>query len=160
MLEILRDKHTYELLTECTIPAPIDVVFSFFSNAENLELLTPEFLRFRILSTRPIEMQKDARIDYRITIHGVAITWKTRIEVWNPPYYFVDRQESGPYVFWRHEHHFETRGSETLMRDRVQYWPKGGRIVHSLFVKKDLLRIFSFRHERLMSHFSNNAEQH
>src|SRR4051795_11401839 len=47
------------------VPRPLDEVFEFFSNAENLETLTPSFLGFEILSRTPIQMGVGARIAYR-----------------------------------------------------------------------------------------------
>ena len=38
------------LETQQSIPKPIEEVFNFFSNAENLEFLTPDFLNFNILT--------------------------------------------------------------------------------------------------------------
>lgn len=48
------------------VPRPIDEVFELFSNAENLESLTPGFLGFQILSPLPITMRIGARIAYNL----------------------------------------------------------------------------------------------
>jgi len=39
----------HELKREQWVPAPLDEVFEFFSNAGNLEALTPPWLRFEIV---------------------------------------------------------------------------------------------------------------
>ena len=62
---------------------------------------------------------------------------------------FVDRQLKGPYRLWHHTHTFEPDGDHTLMRDVVRYaLPLGplGALAHRLFVRRDLERIFDFRH--------------
>ena len=46
----------WRLTTQVILPKPRDEVFPFFSDAGNLEKLTPEFLNFRILTPLPIEM--------------------------------------------------------------------------------------------------------
>ena len=43
------------LRKEILVPADMQKVFQFFSNAQNLELITPKELNFNILSRLPIE---------------------------------------------------------------------------------------------------------
>ncbi len=124
-------------------------VFPFFADAENLERITPRWLGFRVV-TPGVEMREGALIEYRLRLHGVPVRWRTRIEAWDPPHRFVDRQLSGPYRLWHHTHLFEPDGEGgTVMRDVVRYaLPFGpfGRLAHRLFVRRDLARIFEYRH--------------
>ena len=143
------------LTTEMTIERPLEVVFDFFSSAENLQQITPESLQFRILTPAPIEMKQGALIDYRIKLHGIPIKWRTEIESWEPPYRFTDQQLRGPYKRWFHEHTFEAIGpTTTLAKDRVHYIPRFGSLVHKFFVKPDLLKIFTYRQETLAEIFA------
>ena len=67
-------------------------------------------------------MRVGALIEYRLTLHGLPISWLTRIEEWVPGERFVDAQLSGPYKLWHHTHEFEPDGAgHTLMRDTVRY---------------------------------------
>lgn len=142
---------------------PIPEVFGFFSDASNLNALTPTFLHFRILTPMPIALRAGARLDYQLSLFGVRVRWRTRITDWQPGKRFVDEQEVGPYALWRHTHEFESRGSSTLMRDVVEYSePLGplGTVAHVLFVRRTLDRIFDFRRDavlRLLDH--SRAEQ-
>ncbi len=142
---------------------PVPEVFSFFSDASNLEALTPPFLRFRILTPMPMELRAGSQLDYRLSLFGVPVRWRTRITDWQSGTRFVDEQESGPYALWRHTHEFEARGSSTLMLDVVDYSePLGpvGTVAHILFVRRTLDRIFDFRRDailRLLDH--SHAEQ-
>ncbi len=141
---------TFQLERSQHVPRPLPEVFDFYANAENLEVLTPRFLRFRILSPTPIEMKAGARIDYQLSLFGVPMRWRTRITVWEPGVRFVDEQESGPYASWRHTHTFEADGDGTLIHDHVAYaLPFGalGALAHGLFVRRTLGRIFDFRRE-------------
>lgn len=138
-----------------------DEVFAFFAAAENLEQLTPAWLRFRILTPRPIAMHDGALIDYTIRLRGVPIRWRTRIAAWDPPRRFVDEQVRGPYAFWRHEHVFEQDGDGTVMTDRVEYTvPLGttwaGRAIDRLLVRPDVTRIFEYRHEAMAALFARS----
>jgi len=131
---------------------PLPEVFAFFSDASNLDALTPPFLHFRILTPMPIELFAGAQLDYQLSLFGVPVRWRTRITDWRPEERFVDEQESGPYAFWRHTHAFEARGASTLMRDVVDYSePLGpiGTVAHVLFVRRTLDRIFDFRRDAI-----------
>jgi ligand-binding SRPBCC domain-containing protein len=142
---------TVELLErEQFIARPLSEVFEFFSLARNLERLTPAWLDFEVLTPEPIEMHVGALIHYRLRVHRVPLRWVTRIEHWERDKSFVDRQLRGPYRLWHHRHEFSSRDGGTLVRDCVHYaLPLGplGTVAHRLFVRRDLERIFAFRHE-------------
>ncbi len=141
---------------------PIEEVFVFFSDASNLEALTPPFLRFRILTPMPIEMRSGAQLDYELSLFGVPMRWRTRITDWKPGLRFVDEQEAGPYALWRHTHEFEARGTSTLVRDVVDYsMPLGplGMLAHGLFVRRALDRIFDFRRDAIPRLLDYNPER-
>jgi ligand-binding SRPBCC domain-containing protein len=143
----------YRLTASVTLSRPRREVFAFFSNAHNLERITPGFLNFRILTPAPIEMREGAKIDYRIRLHGIPIKWQTRISAWQPNERFVDEQIRGPYRNWHHEHLFDDAGQQTVMTDVVNYGVWLGAFFHPLVVKKDLLRVFQYRQNRIMALF-------
>jgi ligand-binding SRPBCC domain-containing protein len=135
---------------------PRDRVFDFFANAHNLEILTPGFLRFEILTPSPIIMREGTLIDYRLRLNGVPVRWRSEITAWDPPHRFVDTQRLGPYRWWDHEHRFEERAGGTLMTDRVEYGVLGGALVNSLFVGPSLRRIWSYRALMIREHLESN----
>jgi ligand-binding SRPBCC domain-containing protein len=142
---------TYHLRREATLDCPLEELFSFFADARNLETMTPSWLHFRILSPLPVEMKVGALIRYRLRLHGIPISWTTRITVWDPPWRFVDEQLSGPYRMWVHEHTFEATATGTLARDHVRYRVYGGALVNRFLVRRDLERVFDYRQARLAS---------
>jgi ligand-binding SRPBCC domain-containing protein len=138
-------KGAYLLETTQWFPRPRPVVFDFFADASNLETITPPFLHFQIVTPRPIAMAAGALIDYRLSLHGVPIKWRTEIASWEPSHRFVDQQLKGPYHFWIHEHTFTDQHGGTLVKDAVTYSVPGGAVVHALIVKRDLTTIFAYR---------------
>jgi ligand-binding SRPBCC domain-containing protein len=135
------------------IPRPRHEVFDFFSRAANLEKLTPDNLRFSILTPEPIPMHPGTLIDYRIKLSGVPMTWRTKIDVWEPETRFVDIQLSGPYKLWRHEHTFKDVVTAdgrpaTEMGDRLTYavgFGPLGVLARALFVDRTVEGIFDYR---------------
>lgn len=139
----------HRLEREQLLPRPLPEVIAFFAEARNLERITPPWLVFRVLTPEPIEMRVGTLIDYRLRVHGVPLSWTTRIEQWEPGAGFVDRQIAGPYRLWHHHHSFRAQGDSTVVTDVVDYaLPLGalGEFAHRLLVRRDLEQIFAYRH--------------
>ena len=154
-VDIKRTDAGFELRSSLRVPRGGEEAFAFFSDAHNLERITPGFLKFRVLTPAPIELREGALIDYALRVRGVPLRWRSEITVWAPPHRFVDRQVRGPYRRWVHEHHFVSlEGGGTLVEDRVEYAVPGGRLVHALFVKRDVQAIFAYRTAVLREMFS------
>jgi len=138
----------YTLKREQLIRSPVEDIFSFFENPENLSRITPSNLGFKIITPRPIDMKAGTLIDYTIIIYGIRAHWRTLITDYDPPRGFTDEQLKGPYSFWHHRHEFISTADGTIIRDTVTYaLPFGilGRLAHVLYVKRQLQNIFDFR---------------
>lgn len=144
------------LKMETFVPGEIEEVFAFFSNAQNLELITPPELNFSIISPLPIVMQKGTLIDYRIRLLGFTFYWKTLISKWEPRKSFIDEQLKGPYAKWIHTHIFEPKEDGVSIKDEVQYrlplFPFG-EIMFPI-VHLQLKRIFEYRSSRINELFN------
>lgn len=141
------------------VDAPLSAVFALFSDAANLERLTPPMLGFHILTRMPVTMRRGATIAYSLRINGLRIKWKTLIATWQPPERFVDFQLRGPYSLWRHTHSFEEVGGGVAIHDRVEYalpLPPLGNIVLP-WVRASIARIFAYRRERIAEFFKNST---
>ena len=63
----------YKVTTKHIIQRPLAEVFAFFSQPENLSLITPDHLAFNVI-TPPVEMKQGAIIDYAIRLFKVRWT--------------------------------------------------------------------------------------
>ena len=149
----------YTLKSVQLIQKPIEEVFTFFSKPENLSVITPPKLGFKILTPRPIEMDAGRLIDYKIYLLGIPIHWRTLITDFNPPHMFVDQQIKGPYTMWHHTHTFHKVKDGVEIRDQVVYsipFSFIGQILNYLWIRKDLENIFKHRKKVIDKLFEND----
>jgi ligand-binding SRPBCC domain-containing protein len=140
----------FTLNSEQFIPADIQTVWDFFSSPDNLKVITPKYLGFKILSPKDRQnIFTGMEISYTVKpLLGIPLKWITQIAEVNAPNAFVDIQKKGPYKLWRHRHQFKEVEGGVLMTDTVNYvLPLGklGEIAHSLFVHNQLKGIFKYR---------------
>ncbi len=133
-------------------------LWEFLATPNNLNLLTPAELRFKILTDVPDEMYNGLTIRYEIQVPLFGKRrWLTEIKHIREGCFFVDEQRLGPFRFWYHQHQLNAlTTTRSRMSDRVYYQlPYGpvGALVHELWVKKMLARIFDFRTRRLLELF-------
>ena len=149
-------RHTYQ--AEQWLPYPVELVFAFFANPENLPRLTPSWQKARIEEAsfapppaRPVVADPALRFGgiaagagTRMTLSfrpfpycPIRVPWEAEIEdfAWNDR--FCDRQLRGPFAYWYHCHRViaETRANEngeptvgTLLRDEIEYEMRFGAV--------------------------------
>ncbi|MBS0012073.1 MAG: SRPBCC family protein [Bacteroidales bacterium] len=157
-INIRRHSGIFTLEARQCINTGLEEAWSFFSHPSNLSLITPSSMEFKITSGEPEEMYEGQIITYRIGILPlIKSNWVTEITRVKRAAYFIDEQRSGPYKIWHHEHHFRETEDGIEMLDRVTYKiPLGiaGRIVHYLFIRKQLINIFTYRKKVIIDYLA------
>jgi ligand-binding SRPBCC domain-containing protein len=148
----------YRLEYEQVLSTSLKEAWTFFSAAENLQRITPTYMRFDITSPQTGKpVYAGQIITYKIRpVLNIPLRWVTEITHVKEGSYFVDEQRRGPYAMWHHQHHFEEVSGGVKMTDIVHYeLPLGilGAIAHGMFVKKQLQDIFAFRKEKIVGMF-------
>lgn len=153
----------YRLERTQKLPISLEKAWDFFSTPLNLNEITPEDMKFEILSNikKTDKMFEGMIINYKVSPFPlVKLRWTTEITHVEELKYFVDEQRFGPYAFWHHKHFFEKIDSKhVMMTDIVDYGiPFGfvGRIANSILIESKLNEIFDFRYRKLESHFGNS----
>ena len=142
----------YQFKEKQFINLRIEEVFQYFSNPANLQKITPKYLDFKIKTKPPFNMKRGQRFKYQLRVRGIPINWTSLISSYDPPHSFIDQQIKGPYSSWEHTHTFKEENGGTMIIDEVKYsLPFGliGKIINSLWVKRDLVAIFKYRREMI-----------
>ncbi|MCT3805260.1 hypothetical protein CMT92_02550 [Elizabethkingia anophelis] len=152
----------YHLYREQQLNCNIEEVWDFFSSPLNLSKITPQDMKFTVLSDlKNTPIYEGMEIDYLVSpVLGIPLKWKTRITQVNYKKSFTDLQAKGPYRYWNHYHEFIENDKGVLMKDSVDYeLPFGllGKLAHSLFVHKRLKSIFEFRYNFLEGYFNRKS---
>lgn len=140
----------YQLKREQFVPQPIEKMWEFLSNPQNLKVITPDYMGFDITGdSLPNKMYEGMIISYKVSpLLGIKTTWVTEITHVEDLHYFVDEQRIGPYKLWHHQHFLESTPEGTLMTDNVSYSPPFGflgNIANRVIIKKKLAEIFDYR---------------
>jgi ligand-binding SRPBCC domain-containing protein len=141
-------------------PIDINQAWDFFSSPQNLKYITPRYMGFEIINEQnKLPLRTGQMIEYRVRPKfNIPLQWVTEITHVREPFSFIDEQRIGPFRLWHHEHHFREDYRGVEMTDIVTYaLPLGyiGRLIHQLFVKKDLERIFDYRAQVLSGYFKS-----
>jgi len=153
----------FELKREQWVDRPLARVFPFFEKPENLALVTPPSLGFRLLTPSPVPMEQGRIIDYTIRVMGARVRWRSLISTYRPPFHFVDEQLMGPYSFWHHSHRFEDAGSGTRLLDEVRYAMPSylpgplSAALHRWQLRPRLEQIFDYRQRQFQRLFGGPA---
>jgi ligand-binding SRPBCC domain-containing protein len=164
--------HTYH--AEQWLPYPIELVFAFFANPENLPRLMPAWQKARIeeaafapppprLANRSLPVRSIAAgAGTRLTMSfrpfpfsPIRLPWEAEITefIWND--HFCDDQLRGPFAYWHHCHsvraEIRSDNEGTLLRDQVEYelpFGKLGHLVKHLIIARQLRKTFAYRQAR------------
>ena len=169
----------YSFRSEQCLPYPVETVFAFFADPENLPALMPPWQRVRIerLDLVPPPPSASAQLPppaagagSRIVLSlrplrffPLRVRWVAEIVEFEMNQFFCDRQVSGPFAYWQHKHQVRAvdhDGSRvTLLTDEVGYeLPFGalGAITHRL-VRRQMEQAFTYRREQTTTALARSA---
>lgn len=158
----------YHFQSRRWVPFPVDRVFHFFADPENLPLIMPPSQQARLERIElvpppphpggnPIEALAGAGSDMLVSFralpwHPARIMWRARIVSFEWNSMFRDVQVEGPMKSWTHTHHFLTshrNGQDgTLIVDLVEYDPGFGlfgAIADAFCIRHALRSTFNYR---------------
>ena len=103
---------THRISRSVIIAAPIDQVFHFHDNTDNLLKITPPHIKVAIESRGTPGLGYEVHL--RVRQFGLlTMNWHVKITEYVSPTRMVDEQISGPFASWVHQHTFEPIDAET-----------------------------------------------
>jgi len=154
------------------VPFPLERVFAFFCNPENLPRIMPAASGTELiqLNRMPAPIPHAAAASDNAAGVGTTIVtsfrvlpflplrrqWIARITEFEWNRYFADVQETGPFKSWHHRHEFaastQQRVEGTLIRDVIDYevgFGFLGAAGNALFIREQMERTFAQRQQIL-----------
>lgn len=139
------------------IPVPIEKAWDFFSDPNNLSLITPPSLDFKLLNQGVSKMYAGMILHYMVRpLFGIPVSWTSEITQVVVNQMFVDQQRAGPYRLWHHQHLFEEVAGGTKMTDLIHYgfaFPILDSLLNALVVRPRLEEIFDYRQRVVAEQF-------
>ena len=153
------------------VPFPLEAVFAFFSNPENLPRIMPyrsgtRLISLNLVAPQPAASQaigKAAGVGSTILSSFLVFPplpfrrhWLARITEFELNHHFADVQDEGPFKSWHHRHEFMSQSKAgvtgTTIRDVIDYeigFGVLGSIANALFVRRQMGNTFVERQKRL-----------
>lgn len=154
------------------VPVPVERVFAFFSNPENLPRVMPPASATKVIAINWVPPPPPPTGTANEKAAGVGTTiimsfrvfpalplrarWIARITEFEWNHHFADVQDKGPFKDWHHRHEFVAQASDevtgTLVRDVIDYEVRFGfvgTIANALFVRRQMEGTFAERQQRL-----------
>ena len=159
-----------QLQFEQWVPFPIEQVFLFFANPQNLPRIMPPDTATRLVELRlvaPAGRPADAAAlagvgsqivtSFRLSPYLFArAEWIAEITEFEWNHHFADEQRRGPFRSFRHRHEFGNESRDgmagTLVRDVIAYevgFGLLGTLADKLFVRRQMERVFLYRQQAL-----------
>ena len=134
---------------ESVIRASAERVFEFHEAPDAFERLQPPWQKTEIVQP-PSSLEVGTRVILRVKLGPVWQTIVAEHVAYEPGKMFADRMVRGPFAQWFHKHIVTPHGEgECVLTDDVDYeLPLGivGRAFGGRFAKRNLERLFEFRH--------------
>lgn len=140
---------------ESLIAASAETVFAFHERPDAFALLLPPWQKSEILQP-PASLAVGTRVLLRAKLGPFLQTIEAEHVAYEPGRMFADRMIRGPFKSWLHRHVVTPKDpTHCLLTDDIEYeLPYGalGRIVGEPIARRELERLFAYRHEVTRKH--------
>ncbi|MDB4946385.1 MAG: cyclase/dehydrase [Labilithrix sp.] len=135
---------------ETTFPVPAATLWAFHERPDAFSLLSPPWQKTEILQP-PTSLAVGTVVILRARIGPLWQRIVAKHVAYEPGRMFADEMVEGPFAKWRHVHTVTPQGENaSTLVDEVDYeLPLGalGRIFGAAIARRQLERLFAYRHE-------------
>lgn len=136
-----------------TIAAEPGVVFDWHKRQGAFEALCPPWMTVNVLK-KSGSITTGGRVSLEIPVGPAKVRWELEHDSYIEGHQFRDVQTSGPFRDWKHIHKVLPAGAGCVLEDRIEFklhWMLLPSFVVSKFLKHELHRMFTYRHEVMAS---------
>lgn len=141
------------------IAAPVRTVFDFHTNFNNVQSVSPAWVKIRIQNA-PRVLKEGDNVTVQWQVAGFWLSWDVRVLTVQQNSLIIDIQSGqGPFSFWKHEHHMTEQSGGTILTDTITYaLPFGiiGRVLDILLLRSVQKSLFRYRHKRMQELFAQS----
>ena len=146
-----------------TLPVTPAVAFAWHARQGALRRLLPPWQTIRVISEQPTPgadsiVANGGRVELSVPAGPFHRRWVARHQDCQPGESFTDVMEQGPLARWVHQHRFTAAPQGCTLTDHLDYdlgFPAG---LLSGTVRRDLTRVFAFRHARTRDDLARHAD--
>ena len=142
------------------MPAAVEELWAWHTRPGALERLIPPWDRVRVVA-RSGGIADGSTVTLSVPVGPIRLPWVSEHHDVRPPHHFADRQVSGPFAHWLHEHRMEADGPQaSFLEDRIAFeGPAGplGRSIARRAVAARLPALLRYRHETLAADLAAHA---
>jgi ligand-binding SRPBCC domain-containing protein len=141
---------THTLRFRSRINAPVDDLYHFHTDTRNLPLITPPWIKVKILDL-DLPLHQGSHITLSITRFFISQTWKMMIKEMKQPHLVCDTAIISPFTSFTHYHFFnqvDDKSSELVdeIHFKLPFYPLS--LLFLGFIKHDMKKMFTYRHLR------------
>lgn len=141
----------------CELPVDAEAAFAWHEQPGAIDRLLPPWENMQV-ERRTGGLQTGAEVVLVNRLGPLRLRWLAEHVAYQPPRLFEDVQRSGPFAHWDHQHRFTSESNgDAALEDHVEYAVPGGWLGQAVaggFVRRQLDRMFAYRHETTVADLS------
>ena len=145
------------------LPVSAEAAFAWHARSGALQRLLPPWQSVRVISQQPASgadsiVADGGRVELSVPTGPLRRRWVARHQDCRPGESFTDVMERGPLRQWIHQHRFVANPDGCTLTDHIEYDLGFPACLLAGFVRRDLNRLFAFRHARTREDLRRHAE--
>jgi len=140
--------NSFQYHFECVVDAPIQRVYEFHSNTNNLPKITPPWVKTTILNI-DLPLGENSIIELEVKQYGLTQKWLVQVDKMIPYGRVCDKALTSPFKSFYHDRVLEPLAdNKTLLKETITlslpFYPLS--LILLPLIKRDLVRMFAYRH--------------
>lgn len=142
------------------LDVPVERLFHFYADLENLAKMVPPKLNLRILRGGKLYCGSEVLVAIRPALVPFEVRWRLEITEFEENGHFTEELISGPFTRWRHRHEFKSLAeNRSRVTDTITFGDPAGfvaRVLPPSLIRGVLEESFEYREEVVRRHLEES----